>query len=278
MTACATQPTITNETAITFFGKQGLGKTKWLNRLVPQKLDAGRYLFVGTINDDKDSKINLSTKLLINLDELGSLNKEEIGFLKSLFSLETFSVREPYMRKSKTFLRRASFVGSIDREEFLNDLSGSRRFLAFSVSNVDYQHQVDMDKVFSQAYSLFKKGEKYHFDQKEIEEIEKHNEDFKLRTYEEGLLFQYFEKPEIPSKGEAVTTTEIATVFAENSLSYKITDASIRKIGQLLNKYGFEKHSIKRNGVSVKCWMVSKKNKIHRRAIPFAEKAEFNLC
>lgn len=35
----------------------------------------------GTVNDDKDSKMNLSTKILINLDELGSLNREKIGYL-----------------------------------------------------------------------------------------------------------------------------------------------------------------------------------------------------
>lgn len=259
--ACATQPNITNETAITFFGKQGYGKTKWLNRLVPKALGADKYLYVGNINDDKDSKINLSTRLIINLDELGSLGKDEIGFLKSMFSLEKVSLREPYMRKSKTFIRRASFVGSIDREEFLADLSGTRRFLAFSVTELDYEHKIDMDRVYSQAFALFKQGERFYFNKNEIEEIEKNNEDFKVRSYEEGLLFDYFSKPN-GDGGTLMSTTKIAEVFAENSSSYKISDASIRKIGQILAKYGFTKKSSKQNGVSNKCWLVHQKNSV----------------
>ena len=259
MAACATVPGITNEVSINFFGSQGLGKTKWFNRLVPAKLDPAKYLYVGNVNDDKDSKINLSTRLLINLDELGSLNRDEIGYLKSLFSLDKISLREPYMRKSKTYIRRASFVGSIDREEFLSDLSGTRRFLAFSVNKVDYQHTVDMDKVFSQAYELFRSGEQFYFNHSEIVEIEKNNEDFRLRSYEEGLLLEHFALPTSPAKTVAMTTTEMAHVFSDNSHGYKITDASLKKLGQILGKLGFEKKNVKRSGVSQKCWLVERK-------------------
>ena len=259
MAACATQAGITNEAAITFFGAQGLGKTKWLNRLIPNALDPKKYLFVGTINDDKDSQVNISTKLLINLDELGSLNRDEIGYLKSLFSLSEFSIREPYGRRARSFTRRASFAGSIDREEFLTDLSGSRRFLSFAVKNIDYQHSIDMDMVFAQAYTLFKQGERTYFNRTDIEKIEKNNEDFRLRSYEEGLLFEHFVKPVKPENAIAMTTTEIAQTFAESSSSYKITDASLKKLGQLLGKHGFERRNVKINGVSLKRWLVQKK-------------------
>jgi hypothetical protein len=259
MAACATQPGITNEAAITFFGAQGLGKTKWLNRLIPNALDPKKYLFVGTINDDKDSQVNISTKLLINLDELGSLNRDEIGYLKSLFSLSEFSIREPYGRRARSFTRRASFVGSIDREEFLTDLSGSRRFLSFAVKNIDYQHNIDMDRVFAQAYALYKQGERTYFNRNDIDEIEKNNEDFRLRSYEEGLLFEHFIKPVKTENSLAMTTTEIAQAFAESSSSYKITDASLKKLGQLLGKHGFERRNVKHNGVSLKRWIVQKK-------------------
>lgn len=102
---CAIHENVTNEVSPIFYGKQGKGKTKWFNRLVPEKLNDRKYLFVGTINDDKDSKLHLSTKFLINLDELGSLNREEIGYLKSLYSLTHLNIREPYMRKSRNLIR-----------------------------------------------------------------------------------------------------------------------------------------------------------------------------
>lgn len=271
MAACATIPDVTNEVSIIFYGSQGEGKTKWNNRLMPPGLDRRKYLFVGTIYDDKDSKMNLSTKLLINLDELGSLNRDEIGYLKSLFSIDSISLREPYMRKAKTYVRRASFVGSIDREEFLSDLAGTRRFLAFSVKKVDYQHQVNMEQVFAQAYSLMKAGEKHYFDKAEIEEIELNNEEFKVKSFEEGLLFEHFCMPQSVASAVALTATEIAQVFAERSPSYRVTDSSIKKIGQILKKYGFINKSVKRGGASIKCWMVEKTQLQAFRTGPFAQ-------
>lgn len=251
---CAVHENVSNEASLIFYGNQGRGKTKWLNKLLPGGLSNRKYLFVGTIYDDKDSKLHLSNKFLINLDELGSLKREEIGYLKSLYSLTSLNLREPYMRKSRNLIRRASFVGSIDREEFLTDLSGTRRFLTFSVSNLDYMHTVDMDKVYAQAYYLYKTGKRFYFNEEEIQEINRNNEDFRLKTIEEDLLFRYFVKPlgnEVP---ELFTTGEIARKLAELESTYKVTDASIRKIGQLLSKNYFVKKSKKLNGTSVKVW------------------------
>jgi predicted P-loop ATPase len=217
---------------------------------------------VGTINDDKDSKLQLASKLLINLDELGSLNREEIGYLKSLYSLTHITIREPYMRKSRALVRRASFVGSIDREEFLTDLSGTRRFLTFAVSDVDYQHTVDMDKVYAQAFALYKKGERFYFDEAEIKVVNTNNEDFRLKPLEEDLFFRYFEKPTNPAQTVLLTTTEIARDFAELDNSYKVTDASIRKLGQLLSKNEFTKKNKKTGGTSVKAWAVQRANRM----------------
>ncbi len=269
--ACATNENITNEVSPIFYGSQGKGKTKWFNRLVPPALDPKKYLFVGTINDDKDSKLQLASKMLINLDELGSLNREEIGYLKSLYSLTHITIREPYMRRSRALTRRASFVGSIDREEFLTDLSGTRRFLTFAVADVDYQHKVDMDKVYAQAYSLYKQGERFYFDEKEIKVINTNNEDFRLKPLEEDLFFRYFEKPVNAANAVLLTTTEIAREFAEMDGSYKVTDASIRKIGQLLSKNEFNKRNRKTNGTSLKAWAVQRTNRMF--SVPAQQKS-----
>jgi hypothetical protein len=256
--ACAVNENVTNEVSPIFYGKQGKGKTKWFNKLIPKNIDDKKYLFVGTINDDKDSKLHLSSKFLINLDELGSLNREEIGYLKSLYSLQHLNIREPYMRKSRNLIRRASFVGSIDREEFLTDLSGTRRFLTFSVSEVDYMHSVDMDKVYSQAYTLYKSGERFYFNENEILEINENNEDFRLKPLEEELFTRCFVKPGTGDAVELLTTTEIAREIMSMDSAYKVTEASIKKIGQLLSKRDFKKKSKRNDGASVKAWQLKR--------------------
>ena len=80
-----------------------------------------------------------------------------------------------------------------------------------------------MDKVFSEAYALFKQGERFYFNKNEIKEINENNEEFRLKTLEEELLLLYFVKPEHQSSADAMTTTEIAESLAEHNQSFRIT-------------------------------------------------------
>ncbi|MFM7894605.1 MAG: BT4734/BF3469 family protein, partial [Flavobacterium sp.] len=74
MVGCVLDEKVINHTVIVFSGKQGLGKTTWVEKLVPRKLK--EYLFSGTINpNNKDTLVQLSECMLINLDELENLNR-----------------------------------------------------------------------------------------------------------------------------------------------------------------------------------------------------------
>ena len=151
--AGAIQDEVVNHTALVFSGPQGIGKTTWLMNLVPPSLK--NYAFSGTINpDNKDTSIMLSECLFINLDELESLNKSSMGALKDCMTKNVIRIRRPYGYHPENLVRRASFMGSVNHKEFLNDTTGSRRFLCFDVSAIEYQHNKSIDLVYSQAYSL----------------------------------------------------------------------------------------------------------------------------
>ena len=82
-------------------------------------------------------------------------NRDEIGFLKSLMTQKDVELRKPYGYFEEHYKRRSSFIGSINRLEFLNDPTGSRRFLCFAVEKINYEHDIDMDGVYAQALYLF---------------------------------------------------------------------------------------------------------------------------
>src|SRR5208283_4926023 len=125
---CATNTDVVNHTCLTLVGPQGRYKTTWLNRLVPEALS--QYIHVGTIDPtNKDTHIHLSECYLINLDELETLNKHELGSLKSVMTYKTSRIRRPYAHFADQMIRRASFAGSINRDSFLTDETGTRRFL-----------------------------------------------------------------------------------------------------------------------------------------------------
>jgi hypothetical protein len=247
MVGCVLDDKIINHTVIVFSGKQGLGKTTWVEKLIPKPLK--EYLFSGTINpNNKDTLVQLSECMLINLDELENLNRSEIGSLKEIITKTQIRMRKAYGHNNETMPRRASFAGSVNTAQFLNDSTGSRRFLCFELEGIKYQHEVDIDLVFAQALFLFKSGFRHWFDQEEIKNISENNEQYQLRSPEEELLLTWFEPCEKEKATLFLNASQIATKLAERA-KINITDGTINKIGKALKKHNFIR--LKKKGIFV---------------------------
>ena len=254
-TACALSDKAVNHTAIILQGQQGVGKTRWINSLVPEKLED--YIFTGNITpNDKDSKLAVVKNFLINLDELETLNRDEIGFLKSLMTQKDVELRKPYAYFEEHYKRRSSFIGSINKLEFLNDPTGSRRFLCFAVEKIDYEHDVDIDGVYAQALYLFNRGEQYWFNKSENDSITENNLKFTFQPLEEQLILEKYEPCDKKNPdGKLMSSTEIAQeIMGEKTFNSN----TLRQIGMALTKHGFIKGSEYNGKHSVKKWVVKK--------------------
>jgi hypothetical protein len=247
MVGCVLDDKVINHTVIVFSGKQGLGKTTWVEKLVPKPLK--EYLFSGTINpNNKDTLVQLAECMLINLDELENLNRSEIGSLKEIITKTQIRMRKAYGHNNETMPRRASFAGSVNTAQFLNDSTGSRRFLCFELEGIKYQHDVDINMVFSQALFLFKSGFRFWFDQEEIKNITANNEQYQLHSPEEELLLTWFSPCERDKANIFLNASQIASKIAEKA-KININDATINKLGKALKKHNFIR--LKKNGLAV---------------------------
>jgi hypothetical protein len=247
MVGCVLDDKVINHTVIVFSGKQGLGKTTWVEKLVPKPLK--EYLFSGTINpNNKDTLVQLAECMLINLDELENLNRSEIGSLKEIITKTQIRMRKAYGHNNETMPRRASFAGSVNTAQFLNDSTGSRRFLCFELEGIKYQHNVDINMAFSQALFLFKSGFRFWFDQEEIISITENNEQYQLHSPEEELLLTWFSPCERNKANIFLNASQIAAKLAEKA-KINITDGTINKLGKALKKHNFIR--LKKNGIAV---------------------------
>ena len=247
MVGCVLDEKVINHTVIVFSGKQGLGKTTWVEKLVPKPLK--EYLFSGTINpNNKDTLVQLAECMLINLDELENLNRSEIGSLKEIITKTQIRMRKAYGHNNETMPRRASFAGSVNTAQFLNDSTGSRRFLCFELEGIKYQHDVDINMAFSQALFLFKSGFRFWFDQEEIKSITENNEQYQLHSPEEELLLTWFSPCERNKANIFLNASQIAAKLAEKA-KINITDGTINKLGKALKKHNFIR--LKKNGIAV---------------------------
>ncbi|ENA1802871.1 DUF3874 domain-containing protein [Flavobacterium psychrophilum] len=243
MVGCVLDDKVINHTVIVFSGKQGLGKTTWVEKLVPKQLK--EYLFSGTINpNNKDTLVQLAECMLINLDELENLNRSEIGSLKEIITKTQIRMRKAYGHNNETMPGRASFAGSVNTAQFLNDSTGSRRFLCFELEGIKYQHDVDINLAFSQALFLFKSGFRFWFDQDEIKSITANNEQYQLHSPEEELLLTWFEPCPKEEATLFLNASQIAAKLADRT-KLNLNDATINKLGKALKKHNFIKISKK---------------------------------
>lgn len=244
MVACVTSEKVVNQTVIVFSGKQGIGKTTWMEKLVPKPLK--EYLFSGTINpNNKDTLIHLAECMLINLDELENLNKTEIGSLKEIITKSHIRMRKAYGHNNETLPRRASFAGSVNTAQFLNDTTGSRRFLCFEVEHIEYHHNVNLDNCYKQALHLIDEGFRYWFNNEEIKNINQNNEQYQIKSPEEELLLTWFEKADKESANAFLNATQIPTRLAFFS-NININSGTVNQLGKALKKHGFMR--ISKNG------------------------------
>lgn len=231
-----------NHTCLVLTGPQGKFKTTWLDNLCPKKLL--EYSYTGKINPHNlDSKTKISEYLFINIDDqLRQLNKKDENELKNLISIPSVKYRRPYDPYITEYPRLASFMASVNGNDFLTDITGSRKFLPFEISNIDITKakSIDMDKVWSQAYSLFKSGFIYYFNDEDIQQLHEGNKAFQITPGEDQiqLIKSLFKVPSQRSEATNFLTNAMILEQVEKITNIKL---SSKKIGETLSRLGFEK-------------------------------------
>jgi len=207
---CLLEVDAVNDVCLVFQSAQGDGKTRWMRQLLPKQF-RDEYLYEGNINtNDKDHVMYLSQYWFIHLDELETLKKNDIAAIKSYITRQRISLRKAFGRYKNSFVRRASFLGSVNEDKFLTDVTGNRRWLVFPTKHIDYEHRVDIDGLWAQVYHIWNNGSfKHWFDHEEIKEINQINETFRTMPFEEEMLLKYFGFPEEEVLGEYMSSSEV---------------------------------------------------------------------
>ncbi|AEA21142.1 VapE domain-containing protein [Prevotella denticola] len=237
-----------NHTCLVLTGEQGKFKTSFLDLLCPPALHG--YSYTGKIYpQEKDTLTYIGQNLIVNIDDqLKALNKRDENELKNLITCPMVKYRMPYDKYVEEHPHLASFVASVNGNDFLTDPTGSRRFLPFEVLSIDIEKakRISMDNVYAEAKALLKLGFRYWFDDDEIAELYRESEDFQVQTAEMELLLRCFEKPTEDENYSLMTTTEILTYLG----IYTHQPLVAKRMGEALKKAGYIKVSKRRNGGS----------------------------
>lgn len=248
-----------NHTCLVLTGEQGKFKTTFLDQLCPPALSD--YQYTGKIYpQEKDVLSLIGQNLIINIDDqLKALNKRDENELKNLITCPQVKYRMPYEKHIEERPHLASFVASVNGNDFLTDPTGSRRFLPFEVLSIeiDRAKSIPMDAVYSEAKTRLNEGFRYWFNDEEIIELHRNSEAFQVYTTEMELLLRYFTFPteaETATKRFYMTNSEIVDYLS----CYTRQQLSPKRMGEALRKAGYTRECRRVNGNPVYVYAVRK--------------------
>ncbi|MBO4893132.1 MAG: hypothetical protein J5502_11055 [Prevotella sp.] len=242
MVAGWTDEQIVNHQVIVLVGRQGIYKSSWINRLLPPELQAYSTDHIDIDRLDKDEELRAAEYGLINIDELDKMTDRQLNKLKSMITTNNVNVRAPFGRHKEKRMRVATYAASGNKEEFLTDQTGNRRWLPFHVKAIDspFKHRLPYDGMYAQAYYLLQHDFNYWFELDDINSLEQHVDAFMVPTSEEELIPIYFSPAKMEDAGSKfLTLAEISAKIV--SLGNLKKNPDPRRLGAIMTKLGFEK-------------------------------------
>jgi predicted P-loop ATPase len=194
------RPGVKFDLVLTLVGGQGLGKSTFVKKL-------GLEWFSDTFMTvhGKEALEQIQGAWIIEIAELSGMRKADVEAVKHFISKQVDTFRPAYARTSETYPRQCVFFGTTNKEDFLRDPSGNRRFMPVRLNDVFTSKDVfsdltleEVNQIWAEAFELYKKGEPLYLStEAELlarESQKEHSEEDERK----GIIEAYLETP-VPS-------------------------------------------------------------------------------
>lgn len=220
-------PGVKFDNMVVFVGKQGLGKSHFLDLI-------GKDWYSDSINTvvGKEAYEQLQEAWIVEMAELSATKKAEAESVKHFISKREDVYRVAYGRRVEKFKRQCVFFGTTNDDEFLKDKTGNRRFwpVKIGVNKIEKSifkmlNDYEIDNIWAEVVKIYKNGESLILDEQEAsmaircqeQHLEASPKEGMIREYLEMLLPHGWDKMDIAARRMYVQGGEF-TSFEEGSI------------------------------------------------------------
>lgn len=141
--------------------EQGIGKDSLVNTMTDGFEQWAKNMNI--TNNDRDNYIQLSHAAILKISEFDRTSKAEVSTLKDMIFRDTTYLRASHAREEKDRYCKASFVATVNPDDFYRDATGHRRYAVFNLKSIrwDYPNtRADSKQILAQAKHLADSGYK----------------------------------------------------------------------------------------------------------------------
>lgn len=220
-------------------GPQGIGKTRWISSIIPNKEWVKTGLEVDPSNKDL---VHQATKYWVSeLGELDATLKKDQAKLKAFFTSSLDEYRRPYERTEEAYPRLTAFYATVNKEEFLKDETGNRRYWTIPATEMIVEHFINLDQLWGEVMYLLKvKKVPYWLTGEDKDLLKKNNENFEVKDevfikIQDGFkwdmdksFWSYYKASEIAEMLEIKNFTTLGTTLKRFGIEKRRTNSYMR--------------------------------------------------
>ncbi|MGO4521145.1 VapE domain-containing protein [Dyella sp. 2RAF44] len=224
-------PDFESHGALVFTGAQGKGKTTWFRRLAPTTL--GVVLIGASVDPaDKDSVTQVVSHWIVELGELdATFRRADIARLKAFITRPSDKMRRPYDRTESNYKRGTIFGGSVNKNRYLEDETGNRRWWTIKAEEIDHRHGIDMQQLWAEVVVHYKRGEQWWLTEEENDALNEVNKEHEAIDPIRERLMTAFDF-ESTARDKEMTATDVLLAIGED----RATKATATHMSELLRE------------------------------------------
>lgn len=224
-------------------GRQGVGKSSFGRWLCPIPDYYSEAPFKAA---DNDSRLRKMRTWIWEIGELQqAVRRADREALKHEISEIMVVARRPYARFDTIKPNITSFIGTMNETGtgFLNDPTGSRRFAAIKITDIDwrtYTERLTPTDIWIQAKALYESGEPWHLSPEERHKQEEYNRQYETLSPIEELFDDVYHLIPDPEDDDWTPAMDIIWELENNHGLKGNQTMHLRNLAEMMTKRGVE--------------------------------------